>query len=141
VTRVDFYAGSSDTSRTVFSLAQKAARAGHRVWVLTRDAAHTAELGARLWADPPGGFLPHCAVGDALAPRTPVVLGHDPAAVPHEDILINLRDDTPPCFSRFGRLLEVIGSESSSVQAARERYKFYRDRGYPLQHHDLKNRT
>lgn len=137
MTRVDFYAGSSDAGRTVFALAQKAVRAGHRVWILTRDAAHTAELDARLWADPPGGFLPHCTVDDALAPRTPVVVGHDPAAVPHADILINLRDDTPACFSRFARLLEVVGSEPAAVQAARERYKFYRDRGYPLQHHAL----
>lgn len=141
MTRVDFYAGSSDAGRTVFSLAQKAVRAGHRVWILTRDAAHTAEVDMRLWADPPGGFLPHCAAGHTLAERTPVVIGHDPAAVPHEDILINLRDDTPPCFSRFGRLLEVVSGEPTAVQAARERYKFYRDRGYPLQHHDLKNRT
>jgi len=141
VTRVDFYAGSSDPGRTVFSLALKAVRAGHRVWVLTRDPAHTAETDARLWADPPGGFLPHCAADHTLAARTPVVVGHDPAAVPHEDILINLRDDTPPCFSRFNRLLEVVGTESASVQAARERYKFYRDRGYPLQHHNLKDRT
>ncbi|MBU3694418.1 MAG: DNA polymerase III subunit chi [Rhodocyclaceae bacterium] len=141
MTRVDFYAGSSDTGRTVFTLAQKAVRAGHRVWVLARDAAHAAEIDARLWADPPGGFLPHCRDGHELAARTPVVVGHDPDAVPHDDILINLRDDTPACFSRFGRLLEVVGSEPAAVQAARERYKFYRDRGYPLQHHDLKSRT
>ncbi len=140
MTRVDFYAGSNDTGRTVFSLTQKAVRAGHRVWILTRDAAHSAALDSQLWTDPPGGFLPHCAAEHPLAARTPVVIGHDPTAVPHEDVLINLRDDTPACFSRFGRLLEVVGNESASVQAARERYKFYRDRGYPLQHHDLKNR-
>ncbi len=141
MTRVDFYAGSSDAARTVFSLAQKAVRAGHRVWILTRDAAHTAEIDARLWADPPGGFLPHCPPGHALAGRTPVLVGHDPDAVPHEEILINLRDDTPACFSRFDRLLEVVGKEPASVQAARDRFRFYRDRGYPLQSHDLKSRT
>ena len=138
MTRIDFYAGSSDTSRTVFVLAQKAVRSGHRVWVLARDAAHAAEIDARLWADPPGGFLPHCLADHALAGRTPVVVGHDPDAVPHDDILINLRDESPPCFSRFKRLLEVVGGEPATVRAARERYKFYRDRGYPLQHHNLK---
>jgi DNA polymerase-3 subunit chi len=141
VTRVDFYAGSSDATRTVFSLAHKAVRAGHRVWILTRDAAHTAAIDARLWADPPESFLPHCPADHPLARRTPVVIGHDAAAVPHEDILINLRDETPPCFSRFERLLEVVGNEPASLQAARERFRFYRDRGYPLQHHDLKNRS
>lgn len=138
MTRVDFYAGSGDVGRTVFSLAQKAVRAGHRVWVLTRDADQSADLDTRLWAEPPGGFLPHCAADHPLASRTPVLIGHDPAAVPHEDILINLRDETPACFSRFGRLLEVVDADPASLQAARERYKFYRDRGYPLQHHTLK---
>jgi DNA polymerase-3 subunit chi len=141
VTRVDFYAGSGDIGRTVFSLAQKAVRSGHRVWILARDAAHAAEIDARLWTEPPGGFLPHCRSDHALAARTPVVIGSDPGAVPHEDILINLRDDTPACFSRFNRLLEVVGQEPAAVQAARERFRFYRDRGYPLQHHDLKHKT
>jgi DNA polymerase IIIc chi subunit len=34
----------------------------------------------------------------------------------------------------------VVGVESASVLAARERYRFYRDRGYPLQHHHLEDR-
>jgi len=141
VTRIDFYAGSGDIGRTVFALAQKAVRAGHRVWVLARDPAHAAEVDAKLWTEPPGGFLPHCHAGHELAERTPVLIGHDPDATPHEDILLNLRDDVPVCFSRFGRLLEVVGSEPAAVQAARERFRFYRDRGYPLQHHDLRDRT
>ena len=140
MTRVDFYAGSDDAGRTVFSLAQKAVRSGHRVWILTRDAAHTADIDTRLWAEPPGGFLPHCRADHLLAARTPVVIGHDPDAVPHEDVLINLRDETPTCFSRFNRLLEVVSRDPAAVQAARERFRFYRDRGYPLQHHDLKGR-
>ena len=69
------------------------------------------------------------------------MIGHDPEAVPHEDILINLREDTPACFSRFGRLLEVLGGDTAALQAARERFRFYRDRGYPLQHHDLRHRA
>lgn len=141
MTSIDFYAGSIDAHSTVFALAQKAVRAGHRVWVLARDAAHAAEIDAQLWAKPAGGFLPHCHAGHELAERSPVVIGHDPDALPHEDVLINLRDDTPACFSRFARLLEVVGPGPSSLRAARERFRFYRDRGYPLRHHDLKSRT
>ena len=141
MTRIDFYAGSQDAGRTVFALASKAVRAGHRVWILARDAAHVSELDARLWAEPPGGFLPHCGVDHPLAARTPVVIGHDPEALPHEDVLINLRDDTPACFSRFSRVLEVVADEAAADGAARERFRFYRDRGYPLQHHDLKGRA
>jgi len=140
VTRVDFYAGSQDLGRTVFSLASKAVHAGHRVWVLTRDAKHAAELDARLWTEPAGGFLPHCRASHPLAGRTPVLISEDPLAVPHEDVLINLRDDTPACFSRFARLLEVVGDDAAALSAARERFRFYRDRGYPRRHHDLRGR-
>lgn len=141
MTRIDFYAGSGDIGRTVFALTQKAVRAGHRVWVLARDPAQAAEVDAKLWTEPPGGFLPHCHIDHELARRTPVLIGHDPDAAPHEDVLLNLRDEMPVCFSRFGRLLEVVGSDPAAVQAARERFRFYRDRGYPLQHHDLRDRS
>lgn len=136
MTQVDFYAGVDDPSRLVYALAHKACRAGHRVWVLTRDAAHSAELDAGLWNEPPGGFLPHCADAHELAAQTPVLIGHQADTPPHDDVLINLRDETPPCFSRFKRLLEVVAPDPAAMQAARERYKFYRDRGYPLKHHD-----
>lgn len=141
MTRIDFYAGSDDVGRTIFALVQKAVRSGHRVWILTRDPGHSAEVDAQLWSSPPGGFLPHCLGSHELAVRTPVVIDHDAGAVPHEDILLNLSESTPPCFSRFGRMLEVVGSEPTALQAARERFRFYRDRGYPLHHHDLRHRT
>ncbi|HTJ95450.1 MAG TPA: DNA polymerase III subunit chi, partial [Pararobbsia sp.] len=38
----------------------------------------------------------------------------------------------PPGFASFERLLEIVGNEADELQAGRERYRFYRDRGYPL---------
>ena len=37
----------------------------------------------------------------------------------------------------FERLLEVVGREDADRQAARERYRFYRERGYRMADHDL----
>ena len=38
----------------------------------------------------------------------------------------------PAQFARFERLLEVVGNEHEELAAGRERYRFYRDRGYAL---------
>ncbi|RDJ93817.1 DNA polymerase III subunit chi, partial [Lacticaseibacillus rhamnosus] len=40
-------------------------------------------------------------------------------------------------FSRFQRLVEIVGTDASDRQAARERYRFYRDRGYEIRTHQL----
>ena len=38
----------------------------------------------------------------------------------------------PAQFARFERLLEVVGNAHDELAAGRERYRFYRDRGYAL---------
>ena len=47
-------------------------------------------------------------------------------------ILVNLGETVPAQFARFERLLEVVGNEDDELAAGRERYRFYRDRGYAL---------
>ena len=42
----------------------------------------------------------------------------------------------PPFFSRFERLAEIVGVDDAA--AGRERYKFYRERGYELRAHDMR---
>jgi DNA polymerase-3 subunit chi len=55
----------------------------------------------------------------------------------HDDILLNLRQDQPAFFSRFQRLIEIVGMDDADKAAARVRYKFYRDRGYEIRQHDM----
>jgi hypothetical protein len=45
-------------------------------------------------------------------------------------VLVNLGGDLPPGFSRFDRLIEIVGTDETDRIPARERFKFYRDRGY-----------
>jgi DNA polymerase-3 subunit chi len=52
--------------------------------------------------------------------------------------MINLARQTPTLFSRFERLIEVIASAPEDVAAGRERWAFYRDRGYAMTHHDAR---
>jgi DNA polymerase-3 subunit chi len=52
-------------------------------------------------------------------------------------VLINLSNDVPPYFSRFKRVAELVSGEASQRSAARERYRFYKDRGYTLNTHEI----
>jgi len=56
--------------------------------------------------------------------------------LPHHDVLINLQKDYPPFFSRFTRLIEIVGQDEEDKAHARLRYKFYRDRGYEMRSFD-----
>jgi len=137
VTQIDFYTRAEDKLQTACRLAAKAVQQGLRVMVFTPDAAATDKLDRLLWTFPATGFLPHCRAGDKLAPATPVILDHLPDPLVHDQVLVNLCPDWPPFFSRFQRLVEIVGQEESDRQAGRERFRFYRDRGYEIRHHDL----
>lgn len=137
VTQIDFYTHAEDKLQTACRLAAVAVRQGLRVRVFTPDAATTEKLDRLLWTFPATGFLPHCRAGDHLAPATPVILDHLPDPLVHDQVLVNLCPDWPPFFSRFQRLVEIVGPDEPDRQAGRERFRFYRDRGYEIRHHDL----
>ena len=55
----------------------------------------------------------------------------------HDEVLLNLRPEWPPFFSRFQRLIEIVSFDDGDRATARERFRFYRDRGYEIRTHDL----
>lgn len=137
MTQVDFYVQAGDKVNTAARLAIKAYQLGRRLTVYCTDAATAERFDRFLWTNPAIGFVPHCLSGDRLAAVTPVVIdrsGEDPQ---HDDVLINLDPGRPPYFSRFQRLIEIVAADDGDRQRARERYKFYRDRGYAIANHDL----
>lgn len=138
MTAIDFYTHVEDRLAVAARLVAKAAAAHGSARVLTPDAATTDALDRLLWIHPPTGFLPHCRMDSAIAAQTPVWIDHrlehnGPAAV-----LVNLHPEPPPFFSRFERLAEIVGLDDAA--AGRERYKFYRERGYELRAHDMRER-
>ncbi len=137
MTQVDFYTHVADKMAILASLSAKALQQGKRVFIYTGDAQLSETVDRSLWQNPPLGFLPHCLADAALADRTPVLINHDPARFVHDDILINLHRDIPPFFSRYQRLIEIVALEDADAAAGRERYKFYKDRGYPMQAHNV----
>ena len=137
MTEVLFYTNAPDKLRTTCQLSSKALERKRRVMILTPELQVTDRLSQLLWTTPSTGFTPHCRAADRLAAVTPVIIDHATDPVIHEDVLINLCDDMPSFFSRFQRLVEIVTSNASDRARARERYRFYRDRGYEIVTHDL----
>jgi DNA polymerase-3 subunit chi len=137
MTKVDFYTGSPDKLRTACQLSHKAMQGGVRTVISAPDAATTDALDKLLWHYPATAFIPHCRGDVGASEQMPVVLSHDGDKFPHHELLISLHGECMPFFSRFERVIEIIGSDAEDSRMGRERFKFYRDRGYELRHIDL----
>ena len=137
VTKIRFYTGSTDKLRTACQLSNKAMQGGLRVLLHTPDEATAEALDKLLWHYPATAFLPHCRSNAPEAADMPVVLGHDGDTFPHNELLISLHTSCLPFFSRFEHLIEIVGLEEEDKRLGRERFKFYKDRGYELHHFDL----
>ena len=137
MTSIDFYTHVGDAVAVAARLVAKAWTQHGSVRVLTPDAATTDALDRLLWLQPATGFLPHCKLASPLASETPIIIDH---RVEHEGpaaVLINLAPAPPSFFSRFERLAEIVPADEVQAQAGRERYRFYRERGYELRVHNL----
>lgn len=137
MTEVLFYTHVENKLQTACQLAAKAITRKMRVLILTPEAETSERLSRMLWTTPSTGFVPHCRTSDRLAPVTPVIVDHVAEPLVHDDVLINLCDETPAFFSRFHRLVEIVGTDDGDLGRARERFRFYRDRGYDIRTHKL----
>lgn len=137
MTQIDFYTHVEDKLQVACKLAAKAHAQGLRMAVLCPDAATAQQFDRMLWTSPPLAFVPHCDAAHELAARTPIVFDHRDVPSSHDDVLLNLRAEWPQVFSRFQRLIEIVTTDDDDRAAARNRYKFYRDRGYDIRTHDL----
>lgn len=137
MTKVDFYTGSADRLRTACQLSHKAMQHGLRTVISLPDTASLDALDKLLWQYPDTAFIPHCRSDAPGAENTPVVLSCNDDNFPNHDMLISLHDECVPFFSRFERVIEIVGLGEADSRQGRERFKFYRDRGYELRHIDL----
>jgi DNA polymerase III subunit chi len=162
MTKVDFYTGVEDKLRTACKLSHKAVKHGMRVQLYCTDAETTQVLDTLLWSYPTTAFLPHCRNDEKDASEMSVVLTY-PQKVssvnkssasgensvldenfihgktfPHNEVLISLHSTCLPFFSHFERVIEIVGLDAADAHTGRERFSFYRDRGYEMRHFDLR---
>jgi DNA polymerase-3 subunit chi len=137
MTQIDFYFNASDKYRLAVRLGAKSLEQSTRIFVLTPDADATVRMETLFWTLQQTSFFPHCRSRHALASQTPIIVDHEAETLVHDELLLNLCEPYPPFFSRFQRLIEIVGPDDADKSAARQRYKFYRDRGYEIRQHDM----
>jgi DNA polymerase-3 subunit chi len=139
VTQVDFYILDSDSEDARLKLAcrivDKATQQDQHVFINSSSDVEAKKLDELLWTFSQGSFIPHRVLHGAAegAPREPVLIGlNQPPPGERWEMLINLAPDVPEFFSRYERVAEVVDGNAARREQSRERYRFYRDRGYKL---------
>jgi len=143
MTKIDFYILSSKKApkHDLFAckLSEKIYKGGHRLFINTNNEQQSQQIDKLLWTFRESSFVPHSISTSAQEPSDPVQLAHDlePDQQQQHEVLLNLADEVPSFFSQFPRVAEIVSQEDVQKKHARERFKFYRDRGYKIDTHTL----
>ncbi|PKO84237.1 MAG: DNA polymerase III subunit chi [Betaproteobacteria bacterium HGW-Betaproteobacteria-11] len=135
MTKITFLHGASDRFQAAVTWLAAAYSKGTRVIVYAPLDAPT--IDQRLWTQPATGFIPHCRANSPLATETPVLIATDLECIAHDECLLNLSDEIPPGFSRFVGLTEIVSTSDSDRLPGRERFRIYREQGYPLESRNI----
>lgn len=139
MTEIAFHVNAQDKLDYACRLLRATQKKSAHVLVLGQPDALKA-LSSKLWAMTATEFMPHCFAGDSAD-----VLAHSPIVLSAQliesnvqsQVLLNLGAPLPAGFERFERLIELVGQDSDDLQAARTRWKHYKDRGYALSRYDV----
>ncbi|MBL8394950.1 MAG: DNA polymerase III subunit chi [Candidatus Accumulibacter sp.] len=137
MTRIFFYHNAADRIAATAALIGRAVTQKKALVVYAPDARLAAALDRHLWTHPPTGFIPHVDINSPLANQTPVLIAGQLDSIEHDERLFNLASEVPPGFARFNGLIEVVGQGEEERLAARQRARFYKDRGYDIRYVDL----
>lgn len=137
MTEVKFFFNAPHRLQFACKWAKSAVDSGKRLVVFAPDEATASEFDRLLWTYSPLAFVPHVRAEHALAKETPVVIALADSVLPHHETLLNLSNEPPPFFSRFEYLREIVSQEAEDRNIARNRFKFYKDRGFDVQTQDL----
>jgi DNA polymerase-3 subunit chi len=131
--QLEFHTGIADVMGYGCRLLRKAYRRGTRV-IVCGEAERLSRLDVLLWTFEQLEFIPHLRVRSGERPgtamqRTPIWLIDADIAWPPAEVAINLGDEPLDQLDRVTRVLELVGTEPSAVQAGRARWRHYASQG------------
>ncbi len=138
MTDIDFHIKVPDVGHYACRILKIAYSKGARVTVFHDDQSRLKQFDELLWSFSPLDFIPHVMADDPLAAQTPILLTSQLHKLPLHSVLVNLSDQIPDGFSSFERLIEFVPTQGEALALARERYRTYRDRGYPIKTHEYR---
>lgn len=127
-----YHLQKSPLERVLPKLLEKTLEAGKRAVVAAGSVERVEALNALLWTYGGGSWLPHGSARDGNAEDQPVWLtaGDDN---PNGATFLFLTDGRDGPVADFERCFELFdGNDEAAVQAARERWKAYKEAGHTL---------
>jgi len=138
MTQIEFYSVEDENNQLPFhhitEVVKRGYRKGQKVFIHTANKKLAEKIDEILWTHDAKSFLPHQLVGEDENTKPPIEIGFGQEPNIRPDILINLATEVPLFFSHFNWVFEYAFGDDENKEKARERFKFYRQRGYPLNH-------
>lgn len=134
MTKIRFYTDVTDRAALIQHLVSQALSRQRHVTVYLQGREQAVQLSDRLWQQGADSFFPNALADAEHVALAPVQLVWQPEQVNQDDLLFNCQATLPKFFSRFRHVFELVGTDESDKAAARQRWAFYRDRGYEIQH-------
>lgn len=148
MTDIDFYILSAQQTeqRLEFAcrLIEKAYRSRCKILVQLDNLEQAKAFDELLWSFRESSFIPHTLLSQTpdnpteADPNCPVYIAYDDQLPPHFDVLINLANDIPKTFARHKRVLEIVIQQDDILVMTRNHYRFYKERGYPINNIDMR---
>lgn len=130
-----YHLTATPLERALPQLLEKALGAGFRAVVKVADETGADALNTQLWTYNPNSFLPHGSPKDGNAAEQPVYLSATEENPNGAKLLAVTDGSTPSAPESYERVLDLFdGSDENAVQAARTRWKTYKDAGHALQY-------
>lgn len=106
---------------------------GHRTILMTGSPERLEALDALLWTYEQGSWLPHGSARAGSPERQPIYLTSAEENPNGADVLVVVDGVRPGFLGSFARAVDMFdGRDEAAVQAARERWRDYRDAGHGL---------
>ncbi len=151
MTDIDFYILSAQEPQQRLDFAcrliEKAYRSRCKVLVQLDNQQQAKAFDELLWSYRDNSFVPHSLIDDtdnkksvAAKPdeNCSIYIAYGEQQSPYFDVLVNLAADIPSTFARYKRVLEVVIQQDDVLSTTRNHYRFYKERGYPINNIDMR---
>ena len=134
MTEIGFYhLQRSPLERALPRLLETIVERGHRTVLIAGSGERVAALDTMLWTYDPGAWLPHGAAGAGNAEHQPIYLTAREENPNAADVLVMVDGVAPAFIGDFARAVDMFdGRDETAVQAARTRWRDFREAGYRL---------
>ena len=129
MTYIDFYFNIENKFNKIHEILEKEIFRKRKIYISVSDLNSAELLSDFLYKASVTSFLPHI-IGN-YEERASIYIDWEHKSV-SDDFMVNLKPDISSSFSRYLRLIELVSNDEEDKKKARDRLKFYRDRGYEI---------